>query len=195
MVQSGSPKEIRGFESLTSELKSKNWDILIDKKNRAFITPFENESEKWELEVHFKNNTDYLVSSRSRWYLQEKYATLLGRTLNRMNSDFSIGVFGSELGINEDLHCFEVKTSSEFSDGKKLDSFYDTLSQNTDTYERWSDTIRSAAKHMHKLEELKDLEEKLAESNWQDEELESRLKLLSEAFLKEFDEESALRAD
>lgn len=195
MVQSGASEKVEGFESLTLELKSRDWDIVVDERNKAFITPFENDSEKWELEVHFKNDSDYLVSSRSRWYLRENHAELIGRTLQRMNDEDSVSIFGTEIGINQKLRCFEVKTFSEIQSGKALDSFFETIADNTDAYGRWSGTVRDAVEFMHKLGEIKNLEDRLAETDWQNEELESRLKVLTDAFLREVDEESAQRAD
>lgn len=195
MVQSGASRKVKGFESLALELKSRNWDIVVDERNKAFITPFENDSEKWELEVHFTNESDYLVSSRSRWYLTENQVRMLGKTFDRLNDENSIGIFGSEIGINQNLRCFEVKTLAEIETEKALDSFFETIAENTDTYGRWSETVRDAAEHIVKLSEIKELEDRIVKTDWQNEELESRLKILTEAFLREVDEESAQRAD
>ena len=118
------------FESLTRELFARDWDMSLDRKNEAFITAFENENEKWELQVNFDDEADYLVSSRSRWSIDKEEIGVVSQALNRMNSELMIDTFGSEIGVNEDLFCFEVKTRSELPE-RMLSNRFSTPSRRT----------------------------------------------------------------
>ncbi len=195
MVQSGASGEIRGFKSLATQLRKRNWDILVDNRNQAFITPFENDFEKWEMEVKFHDKSDFLVSSRSRWTIENEDTPLMTQALERLNDRNAIGTFGSHIGINEELNCFEVKTSSELAEKKTLDAFFATVYENTELYGRWSETVQKVGSQMDHLREIKDAEDVLAESGYKDAALENRLNLLSDAFLEKYDEESVLRTD
>ncbi len=132
------------FSFLAEELVSRDWDMSIDKLNKAFITAFENENEKWELEVQFDSEDDYLISSRSRWSIGKEQIKATSRVVNRMNADYLVDTFGSEIGVNDKLYCFEVKTRGELSFERPIDSLYDAIEQNTSLYGRWSDTVRKA---------------------------------------------------
>ncbi len=132
------------FNSLTEKLVSLDWDMSIDHLNEAFITAFENDNEKWELEVQFDSEDDYLVSSRSRWNIEKEQIDVMSRVIDRMNADYLVDTFGSEICVNKKLFCFEVKTRGELPMTQPIDSLFDAIEQNTSLYGRWSDTVRKA---------------------------------------------------
>jgi hypothetical protein len=183
------------FESLTRELFARDWDMSLDRKNEAFITAFENENEKWELQVNFDDEADYLVSSRSRWSIDKEEIGVVSQALSRMNSELMIDTFGSEIGVNEDLFCFEVKTRSELPEKDAVKSFFNSVEENTGLYGRWSDTVREASGNMEGLREIKKLEDQLSAAGEQDRELENRLRVMSEAFIRRIEEEDVMKTE
>jgi len=132
------------FKSLAEELVSREWDMSVDHYNKAFITAFENDNEKWELEVQFDSEDDYLISSRSRWKIQKEQVDVLSRVIKKMNEDYLVDIFDSEIGVNEKLYCFEVKTRGELSFENPINTLFDSIEQNTSLYGSWSNTVRKS---------------------------------------------------
>ena len=104
-----SDRDIDGFNALIQELKYRDWDLLLNQDEFAFITAVANEHEKWELEVQFHDDSRFTTKSRSRWIVKDESLNRIERVINRLNfyDDDSNGRTISYLGKVSNC-CFRV---------------------------------------------------------------------------------------
>ena len=145
MSLAASDREIEGFNALIQELKNRDWDLLLNREEFAFITAVANEHEKWELEVQFHDDSRFTTKSRSRWVVKDESLNRIERAIERFNfyDDDSNG--RTIWKIDKKLQSFEAITEAKIADDVDFSYFFDAVDENTNYYQRLSDTVRKAS--------------------------------------------------
>ena len=135
----------QAFNELISELRDREWDLLIDEEGNAFITAVVNENEKWELEVQFHDDSRFTTKSRSRWVVKDESLNRIERAIERFNfydEDSNDRTFWK---IDKRLRSFEAITEAKVGNDLDFSYFFDAVDENTNYYQRLSDTVRKAS--------------------------------------------------
>ena len=135
----------QAFNELISELRDREWDLLIDEGSNAFITAVANEHEKWELEVQFHDDSRFTTKSRSRWVVKDESLNRIERVINRFNFYDDDSNDRTIWKIDKKLQSFEAITEAKVGDDVDFSYFFDAVDENTNYYQRLSDTVRKAS--------------------------------------------------
>ena len=135
----------QAFNELISELRDREWDLLIDEGSNAFITAVANENEKWELEVQFHDESRFTTKSRSRWIVKDNSLNRIERVIKRLNSYDDDSNDRTIWKIDKRLRSFEAITEAEVADNVDFSYFFDAVDENTNYYQSLSDTVREAS--------------------------------------------------
>ena len=135
----------QAFNELISELRDREWDLLIDEGSNAFITAVANENEKWELEVQFHDESRFTTKSRSRWIVKDNSLNRIERVIKRLNSYDDDSNDRTIWKIDQRLRSFEAITEGEVTDDVDFSYFFDAVDENTNYYQSLSDTVRKAS--------------------------------------------------
>ena len=133
------------FNELISELRDREWDLLIDEGSNAFITAVANENEKWELEVQFHDESRFTTKSRSRWIVKDNSLNRIERVIKRLNSHDGDSNGRTIWKIDKRLRSFEAITEATIVDDEGFSYFFDIVDENTNYYQSLSDTVREAS--------------------------------------------------
>ena len=133
------------FNELISELRDREWDLLIDEGSNAFITAVANEHEKWELEVQFHDESRFTTKSRSRWIVKDNSLNRIERVIKRLNSHDGDSNGRTIWKIDKRLRSFEAITEATIVDDEGFSYFFDIVDENTNYYQSLSDTLREAS--------------------------------------------------
>lgn len=135
----------QAFNELISELRDREWDLLIDEGSNAFITAVANENEKWELEVQFHDESRFTTKSRSRWIVKDNSLNRIERVIKRLNSHDGDSSGRTIWKIDKRLRSFEAITEATIVDDEGFSYFFDVVDENTNYYQSLSDTVREAS--------------------------------------------------
>lgn len=135
----------QAFNELISELRDREWDLLIDEGSNAFITAVANENEKWELEVQFHDESRFTTKSRSRWIVKDNSLNRIERVIKRLNSHDGDSNGRTIWKIDKRLRSFEAITEATIVDDEGFSYFFDVVDENTNYYQSLSDTVREAS--------------------------------------------------
>ena len=135
----------QAFNELISELRDREWDLLIDEGSNAFITAVANEHEKWELEVQFHDDSRFTTKSRSRWVVKDESLNRIERAIKRFNFYDDDSNDRTIWKIDKKLQSFEAITEAKVGDDVDFSYFFDAVDENTNYYQRLSDTVRKAS--------------------------------------------------
>jgi len=145
MSLAASDREIEGFNALIQELKKRDWDLLLNREKFAFITAVANEHEKWELEVQFHDDSRFTTKSRSRWIVKDESLNRIEREIKRYNFYDNVSNDRTIWKIDKKLQSFEAITEAKIADDVDFSYFFDAVDENTNYYQRLSDTVRKAS--------------------------------------------------
>ena len=145
MSLAASDREIEGFNALIQELKNRDWDLLLNRDESAFITAVANEHEKWELEVQFHDDSRFTTKSRSRWIVKDESLNRIEREIKRYNFYDNVSNDRTIWKIDKKLQSFEAITEAKIADDVDFSYFFDAVDENTNYYQRLSDTVRKAS--------------------------------------------------
>ena len=135
----------QAFNELISELGDREWDLLIDEGSNAFITAVANENEKWELEVQFHDDSRFTTKSRSRWVVKDESLNRIERVIKRYNFYDDDSNDRTIWKIDKKLQSFEAITEAKVGNDVDFSYFFDAVYENTNYYQRLSDTVRKAS--------------------------------------------------
>ena len=135
----------QAFNELISELRDREWDLLIDEGSNAFITAVANENEKWELEVQFHDESRFTTKSRSRWIVKDNSLNRIERVIKRLNSHDGDSNGRTIWKIDKRLRSFEAITEATIVDDEGFSYFFDVVDENTKYYQSLSDIVREAS--------------------------------------------------
>ena len=130
-----SDRDIDGFNALVEELKYRDWDLLLNQDQLAFITAVANEHEKWELEVQFHDDSRFTTKSRSRWVVKDNSLNRIERVIKRLNSYDDDSNDRTIWKIDKKLRSFEAITEGEVTDDVDFSYFFDVVDENTNYYQ------------------------------------------------------------
>tara|TARA_B100001250_G_scaffold121446_1_gene103054 strand:- start:148 stop:654 length:507 start_codon:yes stop_codon:yes gene_type:complete len=142
------PVDVRStqvFNGLISELRDREWDLLIDEGSNAFITAVANKQEKWELEVQFHDDSRFTTKSRSRWIVKDNSLNRIERVIKRLNSFDGDSNGRTIWTIDKKLRSFEAITEAKVVEHEGFSYFFDAVDENTNYYQSLSDTVREAS--------------------------------------------------
>ena len=146
MSLAASDRDIEGFNALIRELKHRDWDLLLNREEFAFITAVANEHEKWELEVQFHDDSRFTTKSRSRWIVKDDSLNRIESIIDRLNfyenNDSNDNTIWK---IDKKLRSFETITEAKVSDDVDFSYFFDAVDENMNYYQSLSDTVRKAS--------------------------------------------------
>ena len=145
MSLAASDRDVKGFNELIQELKYRDWDLLLNQDELAFITAVANEHEKWELEVQFHDDSRFTTKSRSRWVVKDNSLNRIERVIKRLNSYDDDSNDRTIWKIDKKLRSFEAITEGEVTDDVDFSYFFDAVDENTNYYQSLSDTVRKAS--------------------------------------------------
>ena len=145
MSLAASDRDIEGFNALIQELKNRDWDLLLNRDESAFITAVANEHEKWELEVQFHDDSRFTTKSRSRWIVKDESLNRIERVINRLNFYDDDSNDRTIWKIDKKLQSFEAITEAKVGDDVDFSYFFDAVDENTNYYQSLSDTVRKAS--------------------------------------------------
>ena len=145
MSLAASDRDIEGFNALIRELKHRDWDLLLNREEFAFITAVANEHEKWELEVQFHDDSRFTTKSRSRWIVKDESLNRIEREIKRYNFYDNVSNDRTIWKIDKKLQSFEAITEAKIADDVDFSYFFDAVDENTNYYQRLSDTVRKAS--------------------------------------------------
>ena len=145
MSLAASDRDIEGFNALIQELKNRDWDLLLNREKFAFITAVANEHEKWELEVQFHDDSRFTTKSRSRWVVKDESLNRIERVINRFNFYDDDSNDRTIWKIDKKLQSFEAITEAKVGDDVDFSYFFDAVDENTNYYQRLSDTVSKAS--------------------------------------------------
>ena len=135
----------QAFNELISELRDREWDLLIDEGSNAFITAVANEPEKWELKVQFHDDSRFTTKSRSRWIVKDESLNRMERAIKRFNFYDDDSNDRTIWKIDKKLQSFEAITEAKIADDVDFSYFFDAVDENTNYYQSLSDTVRKAS--------------------------------------------------
>ena len=145
MSLAASDRDIEGFNALIQELKNREWDLLLNQEEFAFITAVANENEKWELEVQFHEDSRFTTKSRSRWVVKDESLNRIERAIKRFNFYDDDSNDRTIWKIDKKLQSFEAITEAKVGDDVDFSYFFDAVDENTNYYQSLSDTVREAS--------------------------------------------------
>ena len=145
MSLAASDRDIEGFNALIQELKNRDWDLLLNRDESAFITAVANEHEKWELEVQFHDDSRFTTKSRSRWIVKDESLNRIERVINRLNFYDYDSNERTIWKIDKKLRSFEAITEAKVADDVDFSYFFDAVDENMNYYQSLSDTVRKAS--------------------------------------------------
>ena len=145
MSLAASERDREGFNALIRELKHRDWDLLLNREEFAFITAVANEHEKWELEVQFHDDSRFTTKSRSRWIVKDESLNRIEREIKRYNFYDDVSNDRTIWKIDKKLQSFEAITEAKVGDDVDFSYFFDAVDENTNYYQRLSDTVRKAS--------------------------------------------------
>ena len=145
MSLAASERDIEGFNALIRELKHRDWDLLLNREEFAFITAVANEHEKWELEVQFHDDSRFTTKSRSRWIVKDESLNRIERVINRLNFYDDDSNDRTIWKIDKKLQSFEAITEAKVADDEDFSYFFDAVDENMNYYQSLSDTVRKAS--------------------------------------------------
>ena len=145
MSLAASDRDVEGFNELIQELKYRDWDLLLNQDEFAFITAVANEHEKWELEVKFHDDSRFTTKSRSRWIVKDNSLNRIERVIKRLNSFDGDSNGRTIWTIDKKLRSFEAITEAKVVDHQGFSYFFDAVDENTNYYQSLSDTVREAS--------------------------------------------------
>ena len=145
MSLAASDRDIESFSALIQELKKRDWDLLLNREKFAFITAIANEHEKWELEVQFHDDSRFTTKSRSRWIVKDESLNRIEGAIKRFNFYDDVSNDRTIWKIDKKLQSFEAITKAKVSDDVDFSYFFDAVDENTNYYQRLSDTVRKAS--------------------------------------------------
>ena len=145
MSLAASDRDIEGFNALIQELKNRDWDLLLNREEFAFITAVANEHEKWELEVQFHDDSRFTTKSRSRWVVKDESLNRIERAIKRFNFYDDDSNDRTIWKIDKKLQSFEAITEAKVGDDVDFSYFFDAFDENTNYYQSLSDTVRKAS--------------------------------------------------
>ena len=145
MSLAASDRDIEGFNALIQELKNRDWDLLLNREEFAFITAVANEHEKWELEVQFHDDSRFTTKSRSRWVVKDESLNRIERAIKRFNFYDDDSNDRTIWKIDKKLQSFEAITEAKVGDDVDFSYFFDAVDENTNYYQSLSDTVREAS--------------------------------------------------
>ena len=145
MSLAASDRDIEGFNALIQELKNRDWDLLLNQEEFAFITAVANEHEKWELEVQFHDDSRFTTKSRSRWVVKDESLNRIERAIKRFNFYDDDSNDRTIWKIDKKLQSFEAITEAKIADDVDFSYFFDAVDENTNYYQSLSDTVREAS--------------------------------------------------
>ena len=145
MSLAASDRDIEGFNELIQELKNRDWDLLLNREEFAFITAVANEHEKWELEVQFHDDSRFTTKSRSRWVVKDESLNRIERAIKRFNFYDDDSNDRTIWKIDKKLQSFEAITEAKIADDVDFSYFFDAVDENTNYYQSLSDTVRKAS--------------------------------------------------
>ena len=140
-----SDRDIESFNALIQELKNRDWDLLLNREEFAFITALANEHEKWELEVQFHDDSRFTTKSRSRWVVKDESLNRIEKAIKRFNFYDDDSNDRTIWKIDKKLQSFETITEAKIADDVDFSYFFDAVDENTNYYQRLSDTVRKAS--------------------------------------------------
>ena len=145
MSLAASERDREGFNALIRELKHRDWDLLLNREELAFITAVANEHEKWELEVQFHDDSRFTTKSRSRWIVKDESLNRIERVINRLNFYDDDSNDRTIWKIDKNLQSFEAITEAKVADDVDFSYFFDAVDENMNYYQSLSDTVRKAS--------------------------------------------------
>ena len=145
MSLAASDRDVEGFNALIQELINRDWDLLLNQDESAFITAVANEHEKWELEVQFHDDSRFTTKSRSRWVVKDESLNRIERVINRLNFYDNDSCERTIWKIDKKLRSFEAITEAKVSDDVDFSYFFDAVDENMNYYQSLSDTVRKAS--------------------------------------------------
>ena len=145
MSLAASERDREGFNALIRELKHRDWDLLLNREEFAFITAVANEHEKWELEVQFHDDSRFTTKSRSRWVVKDESLNRIERVIKRFNFYDDDSNDRTIWKIDKKLQSFEAITKAKVGDDVDFSYFFDAVDENTNYYQSLSDTVRKAS--------------------------------------------------
>jgi hypothetical protein len=145
MSLAASDRDIEGFNALIQELKNREWDLLLNQEEFAFITAVANENEKWELEVQFHEDSRFTTKSRSRWVVKDESLNRIERAIKRFNFYDDDSNDRTIWKIDKKLQSFEAITEAKVGNDLDFSYFFDAVDENTNYYQSLSDTVREAS--------------------------------------------------
>jgi len=145
MSLAASDRDIESFSALIQELKKRDWDLLLNREKFAFITAIANEHEKWELEVQFHDDSRFTTKSRSRWIVKDESLNRIEGAIKRFNFYDDVSNDRTIWKIDKKLQSFEAITKAKVGDDVDFSYFFDAVDENTNYYQRLSDTVRKAS--------------------------------------------------
>ena len=145
MSLAASDRDIEGFNALIRELKHRDWDLLLNREEFAFITAVANEHEKWELEVQFHDDSRFTTKSRSRWIVKDESLNRIERVIKRFNFYDDDSNDRTIWKIDKKLQSFEAITEAKVADDVDFSYFFDAVDENMNYYQSLSDTVRKAS--------------------------------------------------
>ena len=145
MSLAASDRDIEGFNALIRELKHRDWDLLLNREEFAFITAVANEHEKWELEVQFHDDSRFTTKSRSRWIVKDESLNRIERVINELNFYDDDSNDRTIWKIDKNLQSFEAITEAKVADDVDFSYFFDAVDENMNYYQSLSDTVRKAS--------------------------------------------------
>ena len=145
MSLAASERDREGFNALIRELKHRDWDLLLNREEFAFITAVANEHEKWELEVQFHDDSRFTTKSRSRWIVKDESLNRIERVINQLNFYDDGSNERTIWKIDKNLQSFEAITEAKVADDVDFSYFFDAVDENMNYYQSLSDTVRKAS--------------------------------------------------
>ena len=140
MSLAASERDREGFNALIRELKHRDWDLLLNREEFAFITAVANEHEKWELEVQFHDDSRFTTKSRSRWIVKDESLNRIERVINQLNFYDDDSNDRTIWKIDKNLQSFEAITEAKVADDVDFSYFFDAVDENMNYYQSLSDT-------------------------------------------------------
>ena len=130
MSLAASDRDIEGFNALIQEFKNRDWDLLLNQDESAFITAVANEHEKWELEVQFHDDSRFTTKSRSRWVVKDESLNRIERAIKRFNFYDDDSNDRTIWKIDKKLQSFEAITEAKIADDVDFYYFFDAVDEN-----------------------------------------------------------------
>ena len=129
----------KAYRTTIDGLRELGWkDLALDSKRKGINARFQGENDIWELLIHFRNEGNYLITSRSTWKVQNNTSDLVQHLVEKINHgnpkhDFRMNDRGS----------FEVKTSANILDKSHFfEEMKGVMISNIQAYESYSSMLK-----------------------------------------------------